>query len=49
MTMPWSSYLTYHHKAVSSMPDWMQRERRARIILNGYIRPQALSMATNVG
>lgn len=49
MTMPWSSYLTYHHKAVSSMPDWMQREHRSRIILNGYIRPQALSMATNVG
>lgn len=49
MAMPWSSYLTYHHKAVSSMPDWMQREHRARIILNGYIRPQALNMATNVG
>lgn len=49
MTMPWTSYLTYHHKAVSSMPDWMQREHRARIILNGYIRPQAWRMATNYG
>jgi len=49
MAMPWSSYLTYHHKAVSSMPDWMQREHRARIILNGYIRPQARKMATNGG
>ena len=49
MTMPWTSYLTYHHKEVSSMPDWMQREHRARIILNGYIRPQAWRMATNEG
>ena len=47
--MHWTSYLTYYHKEVSHMPDWMQREHRARIILNGYIYPQAREMVSNEG
>lgn len=40
MTMRWTSYLTLHLPEVDTMPDWMQRDHRADVILRGYIYPQ---------
>lgn len=40
MTMRWTSYLVLHLPEVSTMPDWMQRDHRADVIMRGYIYPQ---------
>lgn len=38
--MRWTSYLVLHLPEVSTMPDWMQRNHRADVIMRGYIYPQ---------
>lgn len=40
MTLRWTSYLVLHLPEVSNMPDWMQRDHRADVIMRGYIYPQ---------
>lgn len=40
MTLRWTSYLVLHLPEVSTMPDWMQRDHRADVIMRGYIYPQ---------
>ena len=40
MTMRWTSYLVLHLPEVAAMPDWMERDHRADVIMRGYIYPQ---------
>ena len=38
--MRWKSYLVLHLPEVSRMPDWMERDHRADVIMRSYIYPQ---------
>ena len=40
MTMRWKSYLVLHRPKVAAMPDWMERDHRADVIMRSYIYPQ---------
>ena len=47
--MHWTSYLVLHLPGVDAMPDWMQRNHRADVIMRGYIYPQVDEKLLNDG